>query len=139
MSKYIRIQDGRIIDIQKLLDKAKKDEINLTDDERKIIDCIQTDNYNCMGWKRRVFKQADTIEELCDEVVVEWYNDFETPYVHFIDTKKSLKDIAIECLENMDMEGDFEENVKNIYTAIWTEWGLKYVAKMNKEGELCLL
>lgn len=66
-----------------------------------------------------IIKQADTIEELCDEFV---------------------------CLENKMTFHDLGTitsscNLKHltIYGAIWTEWGLKYIAKMNDKGELELL
>ena len=66
-----------------------------------------------------ILNKANTIEELCDEFV---------------------------CLENKMTFHNLETitsscNLKNltIYGAIWTEWGLKYVAKMNEKGELELL
>ena len=31
------------------------------------------------------------------------------------------------------------DDLSKIYGAIWTEWGLKYIAKMNSKGELELL
>ena len=42
------------------------------------------------------------------------------------------------------VEDDDFDNVelledKNVYGAIWTEWGLKYVSKMNEKGELELI
>jgi len=66
-----------------------------------------------------ILKQADTIEELCDEFV---------------------------CLENKMTFHDLETitsscNLKHltIYGAIWTDKGLIYIAKMNDKGELELL
>ena len=50
----------------------------------------------------KIVKQADTIEELCDEIVM-------------------------------------RKDSKTIYGAIWTELGLRYVAKMNEKGELELI
>lgn len=64
-------------------------------------------------------KQADTIEELCDEFV----------YCHDIITEDYVKEI----LESKDYI------CKEIYGAIWTDKGLNYVAKMNGKGELELL
>ena len=32
-----------------------------------------------------------------------------------------------------------KKEYKYFYGAIWTEWGLKYVAKMNENGELKLI
>lgn len=74
-------------------------------------------------------KQADTIEELCDEFVLAKNDYFEYTIFRLFTTAKSLK---LESAKN-------KEVVANIYGAIWTEWGLKYVAKMNEKGELELL
>ena len=82
------------------------------------------------------YKKADTIEELCDCVV----------------TMNELCDTPI--TENLLHElGNDKHIIKNalyqikqgqhgkwwLKLAIWTEWGLKYVAKMNPKGELELL
>ena len=67
-----------------------------------------------------VIKQADTIEELCDEFVC--------GKIHLL---LKLYEVKSE---------DFKEDVKDIvYGAKWTNKGLIYVAKMNKKGELELL
>ena len=63
------------------------------------------------------FKQADTIEELCDEFIGVVGN------MHRQLTGTNIR----------------SWNDCSIYGAIWTEWGLKYVAKMNDKGELELL
>lgn len=64
-------------------------------------------------------KTADTIEELCDEFIgVNKNNE------HDRLSKLSLKSYC---------------NYVAIYSAIWTEWGLKYIAKINSKGELELL
>jgi len=74
----------------------------------------------------RIIKQADTIEELCDEFVVAYDNENHNHIVY----------------------GDLEWTITKatsskinyvIYGAIWTDKGLVYVAKMNDKGELCLL
>ena len=64
-----------------------------------------------------VIKQADTIEELCDEFVVEDRDEF--AIFHNLKLAKQTKGI--------------------IYGAIWTDKGLIYVAKMNDKGKLELL
>ena len=72
------------------------------------------------------YKQiADTIEELCDEVVVV-DKDFKKPVHNFIFEfhKEDYKNLA----------DNFE-----IYGAIWTDKGLQYIAKMNSKGEIELL
>ena len=66
---------------------------------------------------KNAIKSADTIEELCDEFVVEDNYDF-----------------AI--FNNLKLA---RQTKGNCYGAIQTEWGLKYVAKMNSEGVLDLL
>lgn len=86
--------------------------------------------------KNYVIKQADTIEELCDEFVIirrddntfalaKYYPDDKTFYVKTADEEVSLN----ECLMY-----EYE-----IYGAIWTDKGLIYKAKMNEKGELELL
>ena len=64
-----------------------------------------------------IVKKADTIKELCDEFVVEDGDDF--AIFHNLKLARQTKGI--------------------IYGAIWTDKGLKYVAKMNSNGELELL
>ena len=66
------------------------------------------------------YKQSDTIEELCDEFVSIDYT-LKNKYYHF----NSLEEINL----------IYDE----VYGAIWTDKGLKYVAKMNEKGELELI
>ena len=69
-----------------------------------------------------IIKQADTIEELCDEFVL------------FRDNKPYA------IVPNKEHNAELAKNVwKDYRGAIWTEWGLKYVAKMNEKGVLELL
>ena len=70
-------------------------------------------------------QQSDTIEELCDEFVC--YGDLENKIFHIADTF----DVAKNVMQHM--------GYKCCYGAIWTDKGLIYVAKMNKEGKLCLI
>ena len=68
-------------------------------------------------------KQADTIEELCDEFVI----------VH-----KELN--GNHTVHRYNWLGKSEHKAGNeVYGAIWTDKGLIYVAKMNDKGELELL
>ena len=78
--------------------------------------------------ENEIVKKADTIEELCDEFVIVW-KDYE--YKHCI--WEDLKELKLSY-----KDWQFDE-MENIFGAIWTEWGLKYVAKMNEKGELELL
>ena len=73
------------------------------------------------------YKQADTIEELCDEFVIK--PGFSEPFLHD-DNKQSFKQVKQRAIEL----GCFK-----IYGAIWTDKGLIYVAKINEKGELRLL
>jgi hypothetical protein len=66
-------------------------------------------------------KQADTIEELCDEFVVVNNTCFNMPQL--LGTK---------------IDKDYYKH-EDVYGAIWTNKGLIYVAKMNEKGELELL
>ena len=102
--KYIRTKDENnlIIDMTDM-----QLTYNLTDD---FID------FNRFGMFK-IIKQADTIEELCDEFVVEDRDEF--AIFHNLKLAKQTKGI--------------------VYGAIWTDKGLIYVAKMNEKGELELL
>lgn len=74
-------------------------------------------------YPNQIIKQADTIEELCDEFV-----GVDSLGHYIIHNDEYIKGASIVPLEEI-----------SYYGAIWTEWGLKYVAKMNEKGELELL
>lgn len=112
--RYIRTKDGKV---------------------RKSKDFAADELWNYENETDNILKQADTIEELCDEFVVIRNNDKyvcdyigEEPYYLAIEhdgdghyfSKKELLDLIV-------------------YGAIWTDKGLIYVAKMNDKGELELL
>ena len=82
-----------------------------------------------------VLKQADTIEELCDEYVIyaEDYGYFNPAIIH----RHWVFDTIEEVKEQIELIETGIERI--IYGAIWTGKGLIYVAKMNKKGELELL
>jgi hypothetical protein len=75
-------------------------------------------------------KQADTIEELCDEFVIVF--DKSEQYDNELFNAKTYTPVEVNT---------FYKNVKieKIYGAIWTDKGLIYVAKMNEKGELELI
>ncbi len=76
------------------------------------------------------YKQvADTIEELCDEFVVK-HKSNKKPYVADGYQKHQILE---------DRQKVFEYDVEIVYSAIWTNKGLIYVAKMNDKGELELI
>ena len=66
--------------------------------------------------------ESDRLEELCDEFVL------------FIDGKPYA------IVPNKEYNAELAHDVwKDYRGAIWTEWGLQFVARMNKEGVLELL
>lgn len=119
--KYIRTKDGRIYDT---LDERGM-AISQTRKQCDFVDFVTFQNRlgDFAIPKTEIIKQADTIEELCDEFVL-IRNETIRVYPKL---EQLLEAITAICI------GD------NVYGAIWTEWGLKYVAKMNKKGELELL
>ena len=119
--KYIRTKDGIIESKRvKFLDNGQ---VELTDGKHSWrLDCFP------------IIKQADTIEELCDEFVIKVDNEYlhakyyhidRTFYIYNTDEEIGL----VECLRFNYI----------VYGAIWTDKGLIYVAKMNDKGELELL
>ena len=70
------------------------------------------------------YKQANTIEELCDCFVIEW---LPTKHRDIFTIDKYSKEIVKSCIGNSKTK---------VYGAIWTDKGLIYVAKMNDEGVL---
>ena len=82
----------------------------------------------------------DTIEELCDVFVVYRQSDGKEIYDG---TRNLYKYVANKTAYEYAIEeyNGYRDNEKEIWLkgAIWTEWGLKYVAKINSEGELELI
>jgi len=70
--------------------------------------------------KDQILKQSDNIEELCDEFVVV------NGKIH--QTTKALNKIK-----------EYFNPYDTFYGAVWCEWGLKYVAKLDDKGEFQLL
>lgn len=83
-------------------------------------------------------KQANTIEELVDEFVIDFgKTNYPTTnrykrYADFENLKKEIEDREKNFYRYLNI--DFI-----VYGAIWTNKGLIYVAKMNEKGELELL
>lgn len=75
-----------------------------------------------------VIKQADTIEELCDEFVVL------KP-----DKKFLLANNNFDYIKTIWRGNENAKKSDYIYGAIWTDKGLQFVARMNSEGVLELL
>ena len=73
------------------------------------------------------FKVADTIEELCDEYV-------------YVRNKPSLEKPLTSLIRDLSIIDKVRKKSNTtVYGCIWTEWGLKYVAKMNESGDLELI
>ena len=70
--------------------------------------------------KDQILKQSDNIEELCDEIV-----GIDNAYGH-----QFLRAFPYKCACYWN---------GGVYGAIWTDKGLKYIAKMNLKGELELI
>jgi len=77
--------------------------------------------------KRLVLKEADTIEELCDGFVT-------VGNKHIVWDKQHCLGLTFEQVKESYSAYHFK-----IYGAIWTDTGLKYIAKMNEKGELELI
>lgn len=89
----------------------------------------------------KIIKTADTIEELCDEFVdtseLKTSNTGGWLYDELDNKNKCLVYYAEDERRTIPLN-EFDD-LSKIFGAIWTELGLKYVAKMNEKGELELL
>ena len=148
--KYIRTKDGIIVDIEKFINE-EKDTPYYKDFEFEEISKDGELKWTAVGTEQNsmeeqrgirchfsatlnseVIKQADTIEEMCDEFVIDnplnWRPfPFTTPDVDKV--KLLLKNHPVSLIKY---------NIK-IFGAIWTAQGLIYVAKLNEKGELELI
>lgn len=77
------------------------------------------------------YEESDDIEDLFDEIRVKYEND-KIPKKVFFNMVWYYKGIKAGKIKT-DIE-PFE-----CYGAIWTNWGLKYVAKLNKKGRWSLI
>ena len=122
--KYVRTKDGKIYDSLAL----RVDEIVYKDEQGKW--CRE---YRTVDPLKKALKIAETIEELCDEFVLD--------HPLFGDNCKCLYHSFEKAKNGIKKRSDDAHNLYDfiIYGAIWTELGLKYVAKMNDKGEFELL
>ena len=111
--KYIRTKYGKIFSVL-VSDQVSKDEVAMDIIGFRIQTALKQNK--CIAKKDNILKIADTIEELCDELV-------------------HITDIGNHIL------GQFWSPYSSdiVYGAIWTDKGLIYVAKMNERGELELI
>ena len=118
--KYIRTKDGRVLKVFCESVSVFAEDDGCTYYGENTVDF----GTSLFLLKDKIIKEADTIEELCDEyVIIDEDNEPNIKQGRDIDHCRRIWAIN-NCL---------------IYGAIWTEWGLKYVAKMNDKGELELL
>lgn len=110
--KYIRTKDG-IYEVEEWFKPLEND-----------IVYIPNEGLN------KILNQANTIEELCDEFVIETDRE---KYVY----NKGFRELQREY--DVYDSGYGLLKIINKYGAIWTDKGLIYVAKMNEKGELKLL
>ena len=82
------------------------------------------------GNKDDILKQSENLEELCDEFVYQTGGSISKG-------KPMISKNDFLSLKEWYVTGGINQN--NIFGAIWTDKGLIYVAKMNENGELCLL
>ena len=138
--KYIRTCEGKIIDVEKAIERYKERNVDSMDKqcvnwmETDIIKCIVNGSTDCDGYKRRAIKEADDIEELCDEFV--FVDEFGKKDLLDDNCKAKLQECGTFSVVHALMKQD---KPKELYGAIWTNKGLIYVAKMNKKLEMELL
>ena len=107
--KYIRTKDKILL--------MNEDYYFDTFNKKKVI-------VNSYGYSEQVIKEADTIEELCDEfVMIDEENE------HYI-----KQDNDIHHIRRKWAIGNYK-----VYGAIWTEKGLIYVTQLNEKGNLGLI
>lgn len=80
-----------------------------------------------------IIKQTDNLEDLCDEFIGIYKNQGLEPHFRDITLEGLIEKTTKYCYDNTTLDD------LNIYGAIWTYEGLKYVAKMNEDGELELI
>lgn len=88
----------------------------------------------------KIIEEADTIEELCD-CFVRWKDElYKKAEVSIFDIM-GVQSLLIGIYKHISKakRGFKYRTTEKLYGAIWTDKGLKYVAKMNEKGELELL
>ena len=120
--KYIRTKDGKI----------KIEYRRFTTHNGKVL--VDTADEDFFYEESQILKQADTIEELCDEIIGILNKNIECERY---ETSLRIGDkLWFDDLEDAQYNKKY---CSEIYGAIWTDKGLIYVAKMNDKGELELL
>ena len=117
---YIRTKDGRIAEVKEnmTIKRCSENVLRLVYKDNRSI-CVLNGNDD-------IVKQADTIEELCDEYVG-YFEIFNRSY-YFI--YKNSYD---------ELKRDVQTIQYSAYGAIWTSKGLIFVARMNDKGDFELI
>ena len=137
MSKYVRLKEGKIIDLTNkdyfinendLVLHEQYDTVGSAPADPKSMVSLSVaiiEHHNEYNFVGIIEKHADTIEELCDLVIyTTWSGD------------KGIDEInELKLHKNNFLNGYYSD----LKLAIWTNKGLIYVAKMNEKGELELL
>lgn len=98
------------------------------------------DDWSMFCEKYACNKQANTIEELCDELVVKYKSEEKPRYIDMTKLLKTCKNIGVAFKKHIKWLFDnYKDQLEICKLAIWTNKGLIYVAKMNEKGELELL
>ena len=101
-----------------------------TFNEKKVI-------VNSYGYPEQIIKEADNIEELCDEFCLEQpLQDIE--HIWFLNRAENHKEFIQRYNQSKWCEkltSGWQKEAINGYGAIYTDKGLIYVAKLNEKGE----
>ena len=128
--KYIRTKDK----ILPYYDESKTGKLDVV---LQVFDGIRNDKVN-ETFDEIVLKQANTIEELCDEFVVIYANGYVNQFKAntMANEVQTTNDFVKQAYVRFCKESP---NYEKVFGAIWTDKGLIFVAKMNDKGELELL
>lgn len=125
MKRYVRTSDGRILDFNRIKLYAESYSFNNQSETHLSIE------WDVIREEIDIVKQADTIEELCDEIVIHYANGY-----HLI----TINNGEVTFKDDFDYGFKLKFVLENeIYGEIWVDGELRKVAKMNEKGELELL
>lgn len=97
--------------------------------------------YKPVIYKEDIIKESDNLEDLFDEFIAHWKKDdkeFGTNGTYWKDNNEKPRyfqynNLDVICSEISYFASSLDR--LDIYGALWTDKGLIYVAKMNKDGE----
>lgn len=127
--KYVRTKDGTIYQVYDKVFEYKGDKRYQLADSRFEISL------------NTIVKEANTIEELCDELVIKYKNEEKPRYVDMTELLKTCKNIGVAFRKHIKwLFAHYKDQLELCRLAIWTDDGLTYVTKpMTKEGKVELL